>query len=47
MSLPTDTAWALRSDRTAAFLDDDAAIGDAVGIDGRPEVALIPKAHLG
>ncbi len=49
MSLPADTSWALRDDTTAAFLDDDAAIGDAVGIDGDTVVHLTatPRAHLG
>lgn len=49
MSLPADTSWALRDDSTAAFLDDDAAIGDAVGVDGDTEVFLTatPRAHLG
>ena len=49
MSLPTDTTWALRSDATAAFLDDDATIGEAVGVNGDTEVFLTatPRAHLG
>ncbi len=49
MSLPTDTTWALRDDLTAAFLDDDASIGEAVGVDGDTEVFLTatPRAHLG
>lgn len=49
MSLPADTSWALRDDMTAAFLDDDAAIGDAVGVDDGTEVFLTatPRAHLG
>ena len=49
MSLPADTTWALRSDTTAAFLDDDATIGEAVGVDGDTEVFLTatPRAHLG
>ena len=47
MSLPTETSWAIRDDRTAAFLDEDAAIGDLLGTEGRPEVSLVPKAHLG
>ena len=54
MNLPRDTAWALRSDATAAYLDDEAAIGTAVGrgpsaVEGEPEVelSLVPRAHLG
>ncbi len=49
MSLPADTSWALRQDSTAAFLDDDAAIGDVLGTDGDTEVFLTatPRAHLG
>jgi len=49
MSLPADTSWALRDDTTAAFLDDDAAIGDAVGTSGDTVVFLTatPRAHLG
>lgn len=47
MSLPTETSWAIRDDRTAAFLDEDAAIGDVLGTEGNPEVSLVPKAHLG
>ncbi len=49
MSLPADTSWALRDDTTAAFLDDDASIGDAVGVNGDTVVYLTatPRAHLG
>ncbi len=49
MSLPADTSWALRDDTTAAFLDDDASIGDAVGGNGDTVVYLTatPRAHLG
>jgi hypothetical protein len=49
LSLPNDTAWALRDESTAAFLDDEAAIGDAVRSDSDTEPALVvtPKAHLG
>jgi len=49
MSLPGDTAWALRDERTAAFLDDDASIGDAVDVEDRIEASLVmvPRAHLG
>ncbi len=49
MQLPADTAWALRHDATAAFLDDDVAIGDALGVYDDTEVFLTatPRAHLG
>jgi hypothetical protein len=49
MSLPPDTSWALRDESTAAFLDDDVAIGDAVDSEDRTSVALVatPRAHLG
>ena len=49
MTLPPDTSWALRDESTAAFLDDEAAIGDAVDSEDRTSVALVatPRAHLG
>ena len=49
MALPADTTWALRDDSTAAFLDDEAAIGDAVRSADRTSVSLVatPRAHLG
>jgi hypothetical protein len=49
MTLPADTSWALRDDSTAAFLDDEVAIGDAVRSDDRTSVDLVatPRAHLG
>ena len=49
MSLPSDTTWTLRSDRTAAFLDDDKTLADALGPGEHTEVSLVavPKAHLG
>ena len=49
MSLPADTAWALRAETTAAYLDDEATIGEAVETNGRTEVSLVatPRAHLG
>ena len=49
MSLPSDTTWALRDESTAAFLDDDKSIADALGPGARTEVSLVatPKAHLG
>lgn len=49
MTLPPDTSWALRDESTAAFLDDEVAIGDAVGSEDRTSVSLVatPRAHLG
>jgi hypothetical protein len=49
MALPPDTSWALRSESTAAFLDDGAAIGDALDSEDRTSVSLVatPRAHLG
>jgi hypothetical protein len=49
MSLPTDTAWALRQESTAAFLDDEAPVGEAGGADERTSLSLVvtPRAHLG
>jgi hypothetical protein len=49
MALPADTTWALRDESTAAFLDDEVAIGDALGSEDRTSVALVatPRAHLG
>ena len=49
LSLPRDTAWALRDEVTAGFLDDDASIGEAVERDGdtRTSLVLTAKAHLG
>ena len=49
MSLPSDTAWALRDELTAAFLDEDVAIGHALQSEGRisPALVVTPKAHLG
>ncbi len=56
MALPGDTEWALRDDRTAAFLDDEAAIGEALGHEAEldagedaAEFALVatPRAHFG
>ena len=47
--LPADTPWALRDERTAAYLDDGAAIGDVMTNDEgtEPAVVVTPKAHLG
>ena len=49
LSLPNDTAWALRDEATAAFLDDEAAIGEAIIESEGIETALVvtPRAHLG
>jgi hypothetical protein len=45
MQLP-DAPWAMRSDRTGAFLDEDRSIGDQYEETG-PRVVLSPKSHLG
>ena len=45
MQLPTNVPWMLRSDRTGAFLDEDASIGDQVETGSR--VVMTPKTHLG
>jgi hypothetical protein len=49
LALPSDTTWALRSEQTAAFLDNDKSLADALGPGEHTEVALVatPKAHLG
>lgn len=49
LALATDTAWSLREASTAAFLDDEKSIGDALGPGQRTSVALVatPRAHLG
>jgi hypothetical protein len=49
MALPADASWALRDESTAAFLDDEVAIGDAVDSQDRTSVSLVatPRAHLG
>jgi hypothetical protein len=49
MTLSPDTTWALRDESTAAFLDDEVAIGDALGTEDRTSVDLVatPRAHLG
>jgi hypothetical protein len=45
LGLPTNSPWALRSDRTSAFLDDSKPIGDQIAPGER--VTVTPKAHLG
>jgi hypothetical protein len=45
MELPQNVPWALRSDETAAYLDDSRAIGDQIETGAR--VVLTPKSHLG
>jgi hypothetical protein len=45
MQLPSNVPWALRSDRTGAFLDDDGPIGEQ--LDPGEQVVVTPKAHLG
>ena len=49
MLLPADTRWSLRDEATAAFLPDDAAIGEAASTDGEAVVSLVitPQVHLG
>jgi hypothetical protein len=52
MTLPGDTDWALRDD-SAAFLDDDASIGAALGHEAAPDavaeydLVVTPRAHFG
>jgi len=45
MSLPSDVPWALRDDRSSAFLDDSVAIGDQIQTNAR--LTVFPKSHLG
>ncbi len=45
IGLPRDVPWALRSDSTSAFLDEDVAIGDQIESDTR--LTIFPKTHLG
>lgn len=51
MALPMNVPWALRNDRTSAFLDDDKPIGDQVesgpGKTEKATLTLVPKTHLG
>ena len=44
MQLPADVPWALRSDTTSVFLDDDVAIGDQVEPDD--SLTVTPRSHL-
>lgn len=45
IGLPDDVPWALRSDSTSAYLDDDVAIGDQIETD--TNVTIFPRTHLG
>jgi hypothetical protein len=45
MALPQSVPWALRSDATAAYLDDRRPIGEQIG--PAENVTLAPKTHLG
>ena len=45
MGLTSDVAWALRSDETSEYLDDEGAIGDQIAPGSR--VTVTPKSHLG
>jgi hypothetical protein len=45
MALPGDVAWTLRDDGSAAYLDDEGAIGDQIAPGAR--VTITPKSHLG
>lgn len=45
MSLPADVPWALRDERSSAFLDDGVAIGDQ--IETKARLTVVPKSHLG
>jgi hypothetical protein len=46
MQLQTDVPWALRDERTGAYLDDAKPVGDQLPETGA-KVSLVPKAHLG
>lgn len=45
MKLPDDVSWVLRSDRSAAFLDESRPIGDQ--LTPGAQVTLAPRTHLG
>ncbi len=45
IGLPDDVPWALRSDATSAYLDDDVAIGDQIEND--TNITIFPRTHLG
>ena len=45
MQLPRDVSWVLRDDRSAAFLDEAAPIGDQ--LEPGTRVTLAPRTHLG
>ena len=46
LGLPTATPWALRNDRSSAYLDDARPVGDQIAPEGE-HVTVIPRAHLG
>ena len=46
MSLPRDTPWALRDDRSASFLDDSRSIGEQV-TGTEATLTVTPRTHLG
>ncbi len=45
MNLPSGVPWAIRDDRTSAFLDDARTIGEQVTPDS--SVTVVPRTHLG
>jgi hypothetical protein len=47
MSLPLGVPYALRDDRTSAYLDDEKPIGDHIRSDENPTVSVTPRTHLG
>jgi hypothetical protein len=47
MDLPTDVPWALRSDRTGAWLKDDAPLGEQINGEAEARLTITPKTHLG
>ncbi len=47
MELPTNVPWALRSDRTGSWLQDEKPIDEQLGGEEDPALTLTPKAHLG
>ena len=47
MNLPTNVPWALRNDRTGAWIPDDAALDASLEEDREATLTLTPKAHLG
>ena len=47
MDLPTDIPWALRSDRSGAWLKDDAPLGEQINGEVEARLTITPKTHLG